>query len=517
MVKGYVAYLYNNLSPGGGYELEFEEDLFELFGTEDLSERGLVGKWDSQLDDFKSARWNWGTSSLKGFTGMLYLLRCLEDKSEFEYFEFEDFYENDVKHKTNILQKLRDRNLIEMPFFMIYTLRYRDFYFPTLLLRIKRIEWNRDEHPTYPIYITFVPETYFVVGSQIWKELDKRCRSKKYWTDHFQRKYGIKPTKEIEKVLSSYTFTQNLYRLMPISLLERKFIPEMGMEHEGILYLKDVERGARRRERELSFTDNQIFWGLFHYITNTKQQLFTPELRINDERFQIKNIPINTLSNRTDVFRQEAGVANTLCHILFDNFGRKYLEAEFGERRAVGASETSILRRAVKLKEVSDSPKERFKNTNFDYGVFLEPLGAEYSILFSLTTALWEKGRGKSYLDYIDQSMEMVFRTPLDMENVKTVWFIAIDDTENSWFSSHKVAEASVQEMVGRITSKLPHIKFEIIGENDFSVKDKQAIVLSAFKKTPQSKNVRRELDNLLSAPRETKFYSVVKSIIENL
>jgi len=41
-MKGYLPYLYNNLSPGETFELNFEDDLFELFGSEDLSETGLV-------------------------------------------------------------------------------------------------------------------------------------------------------------------------------------------------------------------------------------------------------------------------------------------------------------------------------------------------------------------------------------------------------------------------------------------------------------------------------------------
>lgn len=517
MVGKYVPYLYNNLSPSGGFELEFEEDLFELFGTEDLSEKGLVGKWDSQLEDFESVRWNWGTSSLKGFTGLFYLLNCLEKDNEFSYSEFEEFYNNEIKNQNNILQKLREKNLIGSPFLMIYTLRYRNYYFPALLLRIKKIEWNKEEHLKYPIFIDFVPEKYFVVSSDVWKDLDSQCRSRDYWTDYLEKKYGIKLTEGMKKVIKSYTFTQNLYRVMPISLLEEKFTPETEEDSDGLLYLKDVEKRVEHPEREFSFTDNQIFWGLFHSITNTKQQVYTPELKIDGEKFQIKNIPINTLSERTNVFRQEAGVANTLCYNLFDAFRDDYLNHEFDGRRTITAGETSILRRAVRLGEVADSPREEFENTNFDYAVFLDPLGVEKSLLFSLTTALWEKGRGKTYTDYVEQSREMLFRTPQTTDGIITIWFMTITETQNSWFGNHKTPDSSIQDMVDRITTDLSSsIEYEFAGEEDFSSGDSKIVILSMFEETPQSKNVERELEGLLSTPRETKFYSVVGSLIKN-
>jgi len=153
----YLAYLYNNLTPGKSFELDFEED----------------GRWDSNRNDFRSKRWNWSSTNFKGFTGLLSGLRAFRDKKEFSFDEFEDFYEEKVIHRSDILKNLQRRGLVESPFRMAYTFKYRADYLPALLLRIEKIEWRQEEHKRYPIYITFVPDAYFIVDARTWRRLDR--------------------------------------------------------------------------------------------------------------------------------------------------------------------------------------------------------------------------------------------------------------------------------------------------------------------------------------------------------
>jgi len=512
-MKGYLPYLYNNLSPGETFELNFEDDLFELFGSEDLSETGLVGKWKSQICDYESARWNWGSTTLKGFVGLLYLLNSLENGSKFELEEFERFYKRKIMHQKDIVQNLQEKGLVPVPFRMIYTLRYRSYYFPALMLRIQKMEWNPKEHPKYPIYITFVPETYFVVESALWEDLDAQAhRDKNYWKEHLQEKHRIKINEEIEQVLRSYTFSQNVYRIMPFSLFTERFLPNIKKSKNGIFYLKRVER----RQPDLILSDNQIFWGLFHRITNTTQVLYPLELRVDDERYLIQNFPVNTLSDRTDVFRQEAGTANVICHALVDIFGRRYLSSEFGTMNTIKSSETSILRRALKLKKVAKSPTEEFANTNYDYATFLSSLGVDHTVLFSLTVGLWRKGR-KSYNEYLAQWREMIFKTPITTKNVTMVWFIAPDTTEWKFFSDPTIPDRSLENMIDRITDGLSSDNWQITDGKDFKLEGKKTVILAQFRETPQSKNVRKELENLLKQPRQTRLYHVVKQVVQDV
>lgn len=511
-MKGYLPYLYNNLSPGESFELNFEDDLFELFGSEDLSEIGLVGKWNSHVRDFESARWNWGSTNLKGFVGLLYMLKSLENGSRFELKEFERFYKRKIMHQKDIVQNLQEKGLVPVPFRMIYTLRYRSYYFPALMLRIRKMEWNPKEHPKYPIYITFVPETYFVVESTLWEDLDRKIRDKNYWKGHLEKKYCIKIKEDIERVLRSYAFSQNIYRVMPFSLFTKRFLPNIKKSENGIFYLKRVER----RQPDLALSDNQIFWGLFHQITNTTQVLYPLELRVDDERYLIQNLSINTLSDRTDVFRQEAGTANVICHVLFDIFGRRYLNSEFGTMNTIKSSETSILKRAVKLKKVAESPTEEFANTNYDYATFLRPLDVDHTVLFSLTVGLWHKGR-KSYNEYLDQWREMVFNTPITTENVTVVWFIAPDTTERKFFSDPTIPDKSLENMINRTIDGLSSDNWQITDGKDFKLQGKKIVILAQFRETPQSKNVRKELENLLKQPRQTRLYHVAKQVIQDV
>ena len=511
-MKGYLPYLYNNLSPGESFELNFEDDLFELFGSEDLSETGLVGKWDSHIRDFKSARWNWGSTNLKGFVGLLYVLKSLEKGSNFELEEFEGFYKRKIMHQKDIAKNLQEKGLVPDPFHMIYTLRYKSYYFPALMLRIRKIEWNPKEHPKYPIYITFVPETYFLVENTLWEDLDRKIKDKNYWERHLRETYHIKVNGNIEKVLRSYTFSQNVYRVMPFSLFTRHLLPNIKKTDYGIFYLKRVERS----QSDLALSDNQIFWGLFHHITNTTQVLYPLELRVDDKRYLIQNLPINTLSQRTDVFRQEAGTANVVCHALFDAFGTRYLNSEFGTMNTIKSSETSILKRAVKLKKVAESPTEEFANTNYDYATFLRPLNVNHTVLFSLTVGLWRKGR-KSYNEYLAQCKEMMFKTPITTKNVTMIWFIAPDTTEWKFFSDPAIPDKSLQEMINRITDGLSSDKWQITDGKNFKLQGKKIVILTQFRETPQSKNVRRELENLLKQPRQTRLYHVVKQVIQEV
>lgn len=511
-MKGYFPYLYNNLSPNENFELNFEEDLFELFGTEDLSETGLVGKWNSHISDFESARWNWSLYTLKGFVGVLYLLKALQNGSEFELEEFEQFYKQEIMHQKHIVKNLEDKGLVPVPFRMIYTLRYNRYYFPALILRIRKIEWNPKEHSKYPIYITFVPETYFLVDSKLWKDIDRKARDRIYWERHLQEQYNIKLNEDIRQVVKSHTFSQNIYRIMPLSLFTKKLLPNIKKTENEIFYLKRI----KKTQPDLALSDNQIFWGLFHHMTNTTQVLYPLELEVDDERYQIQNLPINTLSNRTDVFRQEAGTANVICHALFDVFKEQYLECEFGQTNTINSSETSVLRRAVKLKEVAKSPTEGFENTNYDYGALLSHLNVDHTLLFSLTVGLWHKGR-KSYDEYLAQWKEMMFKTPLTTKNITVVWFIAPDTTERKFFSDLTIPDRCLEDMIRRIAQGLTPEDWQITDGKNLIQQGKKIIILAQLRETPQSKNVRKELENLLKQPRHTRLYSVTKQLIQDV
>jgi hypothetical protein len=511
-LKEYIPYLYNNLSPGQSFELNFEQDLFELFGSEDLSQKGLVGRWNSHIGDFESARWNWSSTGLKGFTGLLHLLRSLETKRTFDPEEFEFFYSTNIVHQQDIVKKLQEEELVPTPFRMIYAFRYRDYFFPALTLRIEKMEWNPEEHPRYPIYITFVPEGYFVVNGALWKDIDKTIRTKKYWENHLKEDYRIEINHEIQKMISSYVFSQNIYRTMPVSLFTEKFLPSIRKSKNEIFYLKHVEV----TQPELALSDNQIFWGIFHQITRTKQILYSLEISVNNLPYTIQNIPINTLSHMTDVYRQEAGSANVICHVLFDIFGSSYLKSEFGLNNRIGSSQTNILRRAVRLEDVTKSPSKEFANTNYDYAVFLNQLGIDHKILISLTVGLWRKGR-KTYSEYLSQEKEMIFKTPNTTENVTVIWFMAPDATEDKLFSDPTISDRSLRSMINHITTGLDSNNWLITNGNYSNLGEKRIIVLAEFRETPQSRNVRRELENLLKEPRQTKFYRIVKQVIQNV
>lgn len=492
--KTFLLYILNDL----GKSSEFHEDLFELFGSEDGSKRGLVGSWDKNTGDFKTACWDWGALNFRHVINLLFIIGKRSQDEEYDQKEFEDFYESEIKYGDDILGILRGEDLVTGRLFGLYVMRYGK-QFPALVLDLKRIDWKRSR--TRPLLIEFRPTKYFILDPKTWDQIKGECEGEKFWCDFLQVSTGSR----IEEFLQKFSnMKQRGYGLLPL----HSFTDELS--EAQTLFIKDVEKASGNE----IVLDNQIFWELFREFTG-RSQVMGEVILTDDYRRRIYNIPINSLTEKTLVYYQEAGVANTLCHLLLEIFGNTYLEKEFASGNEITPQETNILKRNFLAGNIEGEEDSEFSECDYDYLLDLEDLGIEKKILFNLTTALWEKGHGKSYREFTNQWKYLHFTIPANRLNCSIVWYITIPETEEDFFEKSPSHE-DFTELVGDLNRE-ERISVDVVrDEGDLPVGDRsQVVCIPVFEHSRRTKRVTKkkgELRSLLKDHKRTLFYKATRS-----
>lgn len=495
-----LTYILNNLERGS----QFHEDLFELFGTDDGTRKGLVGKWDEDLGDFETICWDWNTSNLKHITNLLYILAKERRGGKYNPTEFDRFYENRVKHSENILEEFRLESLIEDKLLGLYVMRYKK-QFPALVLEIVNISWEKDRKRA--LLIEFRPIKYFILSPETWDRIKKKSKKTEFWNDYLQKSGA-----QIDSLLKKYSnMKQAIYGLLPLDEFSDK------LSEARILFIKDVEKMGGNEV----VTDNQIFWELFREFTGKSHEKGKVVIPAEQKR-EIYNIPINSLSSRNRVYKQELGVANTLCHLLLELFQKTYLDVEFGDKRKITSKETSVLKRNFLVSNVSGEEDSDYSECDYDYLVNLEELGIEKKILFNLTTGLWRKSHGKGYEEFIDQWKCLHFKIPSKHLKYSFFWYVTIPETEEDFFKEsphHDSFGGLVTDLNKEVKTSVELIK----SEGDLPL-DREPIVvcLPIFEPSRRTKRIdsktKGELPCLKSNDyKKTLFYKTSKSYFSQI
>lgn len=489
----FLLYILNNLEKSS----LFHEDLFELFGAEDASRKGLVGKWDRDANDFRTACWDWGVSNFRHIINLLYYIAKRDKGERYDQVEFDEFYNEKIKYSADVIEVLRKEKIIPGRLLAIYVLRYKK-QFPALILEIEHIKWEKGRKRA--LLLEFKPIKYFILNPSVWGTLKQKTRTEKFWLDLFNASSN---ERAIRDVLGKYSRMQRvIYGLIPLDRFTSDLL------NASVFLLKDVEKEGG----DELVSENQIFWEFFRIFTGAKQETALVTLK-NDYRYEIGGIPINSLTKRSLTYAQEAGVPNVLCHLVLEKFGDKYLKMEFRGKNKIRYREAKILGRAFHVHKIHGEENNKYADSDYDYILDLEPLGVNKKILFALTTALWKKGHAP-YEEIVQKWKELYFDLLSRHNEYRLVWYIAVDTMERTFFRDNE-QHKDFMNLLNTLTKDVGVDFTQIVrNERDIeSIKKAHVTVIALFRNAPNAKNVKRELENIRKQYRENIFYKTLKEL----
>ena len=492
--SNFLLYILNNLEKSS----IFHEDLFILFGAEDGSRKGLVGKWDRNTNDFRTVCWDWGVSNFRHIINLLYYIAKRDKGEQYDQVEFDELYNEKIKYSDDVVEVLRKEKIIPDRLLAIYVLRYKK-QFPALILEIEHIKWERGRKRA--LLLEFKPIKYFILNPSVWNVLKQKTRTEKFYLDLLDVSSN---ERAIRGLLQKYSqMQQAIYGLIPLDRFTSDLL------NASVFLLKDVEKAG---DDEL-ISENQIFWEFFRIFTGAKQETALVTLK-NDYRYEMRGIPINSLTKRSLTYVQEAGVPNVLCHLVLEKFGDKYLKMEFRGRNKISYREAKILGRAFPVHKIHGEENNRYADSDYDYILDLEPLEVNKKILFALTTALWKKGHAP-YEESMQKWKELYFDLLSRHEEYRLVWYIAVDAMERTFFRDNE-QHKDFRDLLNTLTKDVEEdFAQRVREERDIEpIKKGQVTVIVLFRNAPNAKNVKRELENLRKRYRETIFYKTLKELI---
>jgi hypothetical protein len=406
--------IYNNLSIKSGYR----SDLVDLFGTPDGFQKGYLGSLRKPLT------WDWGTTGFRKIINIMHSLSGQDPNA------FKKFYRSEIMHNENIIQRLIIKNIINENPQMLYIFKYSTKRIPAFTAKINEISWIDGR-----IWITYEPKRYMLIDPATWKEFREQLLTKgredpKKWYDTWDKSWNsTRPSLlQLERMLQS-SASQDQYHLIPRRFLmeniKRKSNP--FSKKRGTFFTKDITKVTKRLKLRVP-TDNQAFWGILSEFTSKTQVRGNVELEYKHAKYTITDIPANTISEDSLVFKQEIGAARTICQAMLDVFGRDYLDLEF-PRGTVKKNilDSKFLKRAVKVFMVAKVYDKKFGETDFDYQLDLTPLLSKYpnlnkKILFDLTAGLWNKSSWKTNEEFLEQWAHNLVKLPERNNDLCVLW-----------------------------------------------------------------------------------------------
>lgn len=487
-----LLYILNNLSE----KSEFHGDLFELFGAEDGSTRGIVRAWDEDRKNFRTACWDWGPSNFRHVINLLYIIHKKSQDQIYQQEDFENFYKNKIQYSDDIVAVLRKEGLLKNKLLALYVLGYGK-QFPVLVLEIEKVKWERGRKR--PLLFEFRPIKYMICDPSTWDFIKKKCRDATFWENLLKSRRDL----SIQAILKKYSgMAQAIYGLLPLQEFMRDLLKAKS------LFIKDVEKFTG----DEIVSDNQMFWEFFRVFTGRGQEKGEITLT-NDYWYRIYNIPINSLTKKSLVFLQERGVANVLCHLLLEIFEDEYLHKEFFMGNEITYDKTRILRRNFPVGNIEGEKHTAYSSCNYDYCLNLEELGHKKKILFNLTTALWKKGHAE-YNEFIQKWRYLHFTIPTNHPECNFVWYITIPQTEEDFFQGNKT-HRNFEELIGEVGKGISS-RLKSAGEGVLKTNDSRIYVMALFEKSRRTRQVKTELLQLNREYKKSEFYQTMKAYSTN-
>jgi len=509
----YMPFVLNNVDPARFTNI----DLSELFGTEDSPTGGNVGRKDPGSGEQIILEWDWGPAGFKEVLMMLYMIKtgCVDG--------FEDFYQNEVIHREDLLENAQRRGILPTPTYMLYVMTFR-VSFPVLILEIPRIRWltgDRLVRPKWPILISFKPISYLILDNDRWRTINTDIRQPALWIDRIQNA----DTDVVEKFCKKMAAQHN-FGLVPTETL----LESLNKAHRNsTVYYSLVI--VRKTTRDITLNQNQIFWSIFKTLTG-KHHIRENLKRIeSDITYSITSFTINAFTKDSPVYRQEYGVLKTCWKCLWDLLDDQYSTVEFSGQKTKTAKESKIIKRALTVSSIQGEENNPYSDCDYDIAIDLRPLGTDNVLLIPLTVGLWKKGP-IPFQDYLAKWKELYYQIPKRHPDLTLLWYVAINQTEKEFFNDPHVDADSFEDLALRIKNHNQEIKpyeekketpqtllgeIKIMSNSDpKQIGDNDRIIfLASFRKTPHSKNVEKELEHLLAADGKSSFEKTLRKLLE--
>jgi hypothetical protein len=411
--KDFLIAVYNSLGVGSDYR----SDLVDLFGTPDSSKKGYIGTIDRPI------RWDWGETGFRKIINIIYVLSGQDPES------FGSFFASQIQRKQKIVQSLVANRIIDDFPYMLYVFKHSLKKIPAFIARIDDISWIERR-----IWITYQPQSYMLLDPSTWKEFWEKLFTKgredpEKWSDTWEHSWN-KPRLSlalIQQMLHS-GFSQDQYHILPTRLLIKHIQKKMdpASNQSRTCFMKNVTKTERRLKLRVP-TDNQTFWGILSEFIGKTQVRGTVSFRHSGKTYEIRDIPSNTISEDSLVFKQEIGAARTICQAMLDVFNSEYVNIEFSGSLNKSILDSIFIKRAVKVSTVAKNYEKKYGETDFDYQLDLNPLSARFpnlksKILFDLTAGLWNKSIAKDKEEFLEQWEHNFIKLPETNPDLCVFW-----------------------------------------------------------------------------------------------
>jgi len=500
----FLIIVYNFLEVGSRYR----SDLVDLFGTPDGSRKGYLGSIDRPL------HWDWGETGFRKLINIIYSLSGQDPNA------FESFYLSNILRKEHILRSLVATHIIDNSPLMLYVFKHSRKKIPAFVARIHKISWV--EHR---IWLDFQPERYMLLDPNTWKEFWGQLftngrEDPQKWFNNWERSWNIsRPSlSQVERMLQS-SFSQDQYHVIPIKLLLENIREKIDPFPYGsrTCFTKNITKVKRRLKLGVP-TDNQAFWGILSEFIGKTQVKGNVELEYSGRSYTITDILASTISEDSLVFKQEIGVANTICQAMLDVFGKDYLDKEFSRSVRKSILDSIFLKRAIKVCMIATNYEEEYGETDFDYQLDLTPLSKKYpnlkmKILFDLTAGLWNKSIAKTKKEFLGQWEHNLVKLPKMNNDLFVIWHYGLmSEIKDGSYKGLEVGEYLQSK------GKLGVIKYEKNAIRNSAYIPR--LVLLPFYRDAQVR-LEKELDwissNQKNKRRKSRLYLALTEILERL
>jgi SOS-response transcriptional repressor LexA len=416
-----VVAIYNKLDDDSPYR----SDIFDLFGSQDGSQRGIVGT--KKGAEFRALEWAWGQNGIKKVCKFLYwrLHRRLGG--------FDAWYRGVQAADFRPLGRLIDS--------LLYVFKYRGRAISAFIASVDGVE-KRGKH----IWFRFTPRKFVLLPPDFMEDyrrhfFDGGRESAAKWAEYCgERGYLSGYSDELGDIWQS-GMTQDVYHIVPVDFVEEwvqmRAEPKFDTRPIFVATIQDDKLLAGKGLP----TNNEIFWSVFsQYIgrSQVKGKFYVVE---RGQEYAVTDIPVNSLTERGLVYYQEVGAAYAIFRALIDAAGKlaldgattnRLLDVEFRDKHrcSIRLAESSLLARAERVADAVGTYDSEYERTDYDYVLRLSGLGGKHSLLFDLTSGLWRKGAGNSKEEFVAQWTHNLFSVPLRNENVISVWHYGLTEYE---------------------------------------------------------------------------------------
>lgn len=420
----------------------YRSDLVDLFGTPDGSRKGYIGTID------KSLCWDWGDTGFKKSIKILYILSGKSSTS------FNEFFSSQIFHKERIVQSLKSDQIIDANPQMLYVFKHSSKKIPAFVAEIEEISWKKNDNGKWRIWLTYKPKKLLFIDPNSWKTFWEKLFSNGRedalkWYNNWEKSWNIsRPSQsEVEKMVHS-GFSQDQFHVIPTKLLlnEIKEISDPLSNRSKILFSKQVFKNEKRIKLRVP-TDNQTFWGLLAEVIGKTQVRGSADLQFKGQTYSITDIPANTISEDSLVFKQEIGTARIICQVLLDIFGQDYIDLEFSGGKKKSLLDSAFLKRAVKVSMIAPNFDSHYGETDFDYQLDLAPLTKrhpklEKKILFDLTAGLWNKSVAKDKDEFVAQWEHNLLKFPEQNIEIFVIWHYGlVSEIKDGSYKGQEIGE----------------------------------------------------------------------------